>query len=140
MERHLLRNFIKYAEHRPDARHDSVWHWMALAQHHGLPSRMLDWSYSPLVALHFVTEISSAFDEDGGVWCVDYQAVKRALPPLLRHVLDEEASDVFTLELLGEAAASLESFATSAANRHYCFSNRPLSTSGSSRSMRSSRC
>jgi hypothetical protein len=108
MERHLLRNFIKYADHRPDARHDSVWHWMALAQHHGLPSRMLDWSYSPLVALHFVTEISSAFDEDGAVWCVDYQAVKRALPPVLRHVLDEEASDVFTPELLGEAAASLD--------------------------------
>jgi hypothetical protein len=108
IEHHLLRNFIKYAEHRPDARHDSVWHWLALAQHHGLPSRMLDWSYSPLVALHFVTELPTAFDEDGVVWCVDYHGVKRSLPPALRDVLDDEASDVFTPELLAEAVRSLD--------------------------------
>ena len=108
MERHLLRNFIKYAEERPDARHDSVWHWLALAQHHGLPSRMLDWTYSPLVALHFVTELPSAFDEDGVVWCVDYHGAKQSLPTALREVLDREASDVFTPELLASAVDSLD--------------------------------
>jgi hypothetical protein len=108
IERHLLRNFIKYAEVRPDARHDSVWHWLALAQHHGLPSRLLDWTYSPLVALHFVTELASAFDEDGVVWCVDYHGAKRSLPRRLRDVLDCEASDVFTPELLADTVQSLD--------------------------------
>jgi hypothetical protein len=103
LESHVLRNFRKYAD--PDAvRSDSEWHWLAVAQHHGLPTRLLDWTHSPYVALHFATADLAAYDRDGVIWCVDYAKVHELLPPVLRTPLREEGASVFTIELLSRAA------------------------------------
>ena len=106
LERHLLRNFKKYA-HRDVVEGDSFWHWLSVAQHHGLPTRLLDWTHSPLVATHFATVNTEKYDHDGAVWCIDYERCHRLVPEKLRLILDKEGANTYTTELLAESISSI---------------------------------
>lgn len=105
-EHHVIRNFRKYASGSLVG-DDSIWNWLALAKHHGLPTRLLDWSYSPYVALHFATALLEHFQNDGEILAVDLQHAHDLLPAKLRKLLDEEGSFVFTAELLDCVAPTL---------------------------------
>jgi hypothetical protein len=47
------------------------WDWLTLAQHHGLPTRLLDWTRNPLVAAFFATVGSE--DADRVIWVIPDQ-------------------------------------------------------------------
>lgn len=49
--------------------------WLTIAQHHGLPTRLLDWSLSPLVACFFA--VCSNMNEDGAVYVYDIGKFKK---------------------------------------------------------------
>lgn len=48
--------------------YQTEWEWLALAQHHGLPTRLLDWSTNPLVAAFFA--VRDYIDKDAAIYAL----------------------------------------------------------------------
>jgi type I restriction enzyme M protein len=65
-EKILMGKFKESAIAYIDRVPNNEFEWLALAQHHGLPTRLLDWTYNPLVALFFAVEKDS--ENDGRIY------------------------------------------------------------------------
>jgi hypothetical protein len=69
MEEQIMHEFIKMSIPHMDLRNISSWDQWTIGQHHGLPTRFLDWTENPLIATYFATENSNG--NDVAVYVVD---------------------------------------------------------------------
>lgn len=113
LETPLLENFIKYVSIEDPTIDESIWKAMIVGQHHGLPTRLLDWTHSPLVALHFANTEGNLADLDSRdcvVWRYDARELNKMLPQKYREALEKKRTFIFSVKLLSEVANSIDEY------------------------------
>ena len=96
----LLRNFAKYVNIIDPSVDESQWRAMIVGQHHGLPTRLLDWTISVPMALNFATDeadLSEIDQHDCAVWRIDVEEINAFLPEKYKKGMMEK-TNVYTLK------------------------------------------
>lgn len=98
VEKYLMNRFRKEAiPHLGYLPVDDI-EWLVLAQHHGLPTRLLDWSLNPLIAIYFATESKYHYSYDADVWCYGVPSLNNCLPEstyIARYINTESMAAVY---------------------------------------------
>lgn len=81
-----------YTRHLPSD--DDLGSWFALMQHHGVPTRLLDWTKSPYVAAYFAIEQEPERDEKrSAIWAIDLDWLERKERELFQSEVMKSISD-----------------------------------------------
>lgn len=70
----MLAEFKRSARPYLDGLPSNDFEWMFVAQHYGLPTRLLDWSTNALVALYFAVSGASKSEDSGEIACSEFLA------------------------------------------------------------------
>ena len=113
LEPAILNNLAKYAVREDMTVVQSVWFQMISGQHNGLPTRLLDWTHSSLVALHFAMTEDNLAEMDAHdcvVWRIDMNEQTSHLPEKYRLAVGREQTTLFSVDMLSKLARSLEEY------------------------------
>ncbi|MEQ6121082.1 FRG domain-containing protein [Reichenbachiella sp. MALMAid0571] len=83
LEEYMLQIFQRESTPYLDREPKDELELLTLAQHHGLPTRLLDWSINPLIALFFSVE-SYDQETDSAVWCYGFPSTHNCFPESTR--------------------------------------------------------
>lgn len=111
LEPFLLSNFAKYVSIIDPSVEESEWKAMIVGQHHGLPTRLLDWTISIPMAIHFALSESSLSDmdkHDCAVWRIDASEINAYLPDKYKQKMRTAIFSIRELESVARGIAEYD--------------------------------
>lgn len=88
LEKFMLTKFKNQAILRLEQKPGNEWEWLSVAQHHGIPTRLLDWTTNPLVAAYFACK--NDLNENGAIYLfTSFQEL---------HTIDTKKEDPFDID------------------------------------------
>jgi len=90
LEGGLLRRFQRHAQHYlSDApAEEDFMEWLAIMQHHGAPTRLLDWSHSIFIAAFFALDQAEK-GKEAAIWALNWDQLSKTLTPDIDALIDK---------------------------------------------------
>jgi hypothetical protein len=93
----LIKYFMAHAESRSTncPHQDDRLGWLMFARHYGLPTRLLDWTWSPLVALYFAAQSDQKNPvADGCIWAIQPSTMNSQMIGGEQGLLSPDAAEI----------------------------------------------